>query len=129
MIQRFIELGEGYSDLYELCELMQTNQHRYHNVCILSTTKNNILCVSIALILKPSGESKFTPIYLCREGITIQTNKPSKRLQLVEKTVQEMNKVPHRLEVKHSSYFAEPALYHQYLTGILRLHHILPPLS
>ena len=53
MIQRFIELGEGYSDLYELCELMQTNQHRYHNVCILSTTKNNVLCVSIALILKP----------------------------------------------------------------------------
>ncbi|MBU0905661.1 MAG: methylthioribose kinase, partial [Firmicutes bacterium] len=100
-----------------------------HNVCILSTTKNNVLCVSIALILKPSGESKFTPIYLCREGITIQTNKLSKRLQLVEKTVQEMIKVPHRLEVKHSSYFAEPALYHQYLTGILRLHHILPPLS
>ena len=48
VIQRFIELGEGYSDIYELCELMKTNQHRYHNVCILSTTKNNVLRVSIA---------------------------------------------------------------------------------
>lgn len=130
MIQRFIELGEGYSDIYELCELIKTNKHRYHNVCILdSTNKNGQNCISIALILKPSGESKFTPIYFCREGITIQPNKESKRLQLVEKTLQEVNQVPFRLGVKHSSFLAEQALYHQYLVGILRLHHILPPLS
>ena len=28
MIQRFIELGEGYSDLYELIELSTANQYR-----------------------------------------------------------------------------------------------------
>lgn len=130
MIQRFIELGEGYSDIYELCELIKTNEHRYHNVCILdSTNKNGQNCVSIALILKPSGESKFTPIYFCREGIIVQLNKESKRLQLVEKTLQEINQVPFRLEIKHSSFFNEQALFHQYLVGILRLHHILSPLS
>lgn len=26
MIQRFIELGEGYSDLYELLEIAKSNQ-------------------------------------------------------------------------------------------------------
>lgn len=130
MIQRFIELGEGYSDIYELCELIQTNVHRYHNVCILdSTGKDGKSCVSIALMLKPSEDSKFMPIYFCREGISIQPNKENKRLQLVEKTLQDINQAPHRLEVKHSSFFAEQALYHQYLVGILRLHHILAPLS
>lgn len=129
MIQRFIELGEGFSDIYELCELIKTNEHRYHNVCILSSIKDEKNCISIALMLKPSGESKFMPIYFCREGLTIQPNKLSKRLQLVEKTLQEINQIPHRLEVKHSSFFAEQALYHQYLVGILRLHYVLPPLS
>ena len=28
--QRFIELGEGYGDIFELCELMRTNRDRLH---------------------------------------------------------------------------------------------------
>ena len=30
MNQRFIELGPGYSDLYELLELAKANQYRMH---------------------------------------------------------------------------------------------------
>ncbi len=129
MIQRFIELGEGYSDIYEWIELLKTNEHRFHRVCILTSVSKDVKKLSIALILKPVDDSKFTPIYFCREGIEYSEEKPSKRIQLIEKTLQERNYSPHRLEVKHSSYFAEPALYHQYLIGLFRLHHILPPLS
>lgn len=129
MIQRFIELGEGYSDIYEWMELLETNEDRFHNVCIFTSVLKDVKKLSVALILKPASESKFMPIYFCREGIEYSLEKKSKRIQLVEKTMEEKNYSPHRLEVKHSSYFAEPALYHQYLTGLLRLHHILPPLS
>ena len=129
MIQRFIELGEGYNDIYEWMELLKTNESRFHNVCMLTSEAEGSQKMSLALILKPVGDSKFTPIYFCREGINFSDGKPSKRIQLIEKTLQDRNCVPHRLEVKHSSFFAEPALYYQYLIGLLRLHHILPPLS
>jgi hypothetical protein len=129
MIQRFIELGEGYSDIYEWLELLKTNENRFHHVCIFTSVLNDVKKLSVALVLKPASEGNFTPIYYCREGIEYSAEKTSKRILLVEKTLQERNYSPHRLEVKHSSYFAEPALYHQYLTGLLRLHHILPPLS
>lgn len=129
MIQRFIELGEGYNDIYEWIELLKTNESRFHHVCIFTSVTGDVKKLSLALILKPVGESKFTPIYFCREGINFSAEKTSKRIELVEKTLQEKNYSPHRLEVKHSSFFAEPALYHQYLIGLLRLHHILPPLS
>ena len=129
MIQRFIELGEGYSDIFEWLELLKTNENRFHHVCIFTSVLNDVKKLSVALVLKPASEGNFTPIYYCREGIEYSTEKTSKRILLVEKTLQERNYSPHRLEVKHSSYFAEPALYHQYLTGLLRLHHILPPLS
>ncbi|MDX1807443.1 methylthioribose kinase [Paenisporosarcina macmurdoensis] len=129
MIQRFIELGEGYSDIFEWLELLKTNENRFHHVCIFTSVLNDVKKLSVALVLKPASEGNFTPIYYCREGIEYSAEKTSKRILLVEKTLQERNYSPHRLEVKHSSYFAEPALYHQYLTGLLRLHHILPPLS
>lgn len=129
MIQRFIELGEGYSDIFEWLELLKTNENRFHHVCIFTSVLNDVKKLSVSLVLKPASEGNFTPIYYCREGIEYSAEKTSKRILLVEKTLQERNYSPHRLEVKHSSYFAEPALYHQYLTGLLRLHHILPPLS
>ncbi|WP_019414407.1 hypothetical protein [Paenisporosarcina sp. TG20] len=128
MIQRFIELGEGYSDIYEWVELLKTNEDRFHHVCIFTSEFNAVKKFSVALILKPVSDSKFMPIYFCREGIEYTDEKTSKRIQLIEKTLKERNYSPHRLEVKHSSHFAEPALYHQYLTGIFRLHYILPPL-
>ena len=37
--QYFIELGEGYGDVYELMELMETNKHRLHRAFIFSSKK------------------------------------------------------------------------------------------
>ncbi len=41
MIQRFIELGEGYSDLYELLEIAKTNQERIAHMLQFETIKND----------------------------------------------------------------------------------------
>ncbi len=128
MIQQFIELGEGYGDVYELCELMKTNKHRIHHTFVFTATGNEQKVASIAVVLKPVGDSKFTPIYICREGIPYSTEKPSKRLELFEETAKELNQLLITLDVKHSSIYAEKELYYQYLIGILRLYHYIPSL-
>jgi hypothetical protein len=125
MIQRFIELGEGYGDLFELCELMQTNQSRIYRTFLFTTEVNGKKLHSAALVLKSVGESKFMPIYLCREGIP----ESSKRFEIFVEASKKAGFNPVNVEVKHSKTFAEKDLYFHYLTGVLRLNHLLPHLS
>ena len=75
MIQQFIELGQGFGDVYELCELIQTNEKRFHHAFLFISTKGDQKQASIAVALKPVGESKFMPIYICREGIPYNQKK------------------------------------------------------
>ncbi len=128
MIQQFIELGEGYGDVYELCELMKTNKYRISRTIIFTATEGEKKVASIAAVFNPVGESKFTPIYICREGIPYSAEKPSKRLEIFKETVNSLDQLLITLDVKHSSIYAEKDLYYQYLIGILRLYHYLPSL-
>lgn len=127
--QRFIELGEGYSDIYELFELMSTNTQRIFKAYVFSSEKGEHEQLSLAVSFTPAtADSHFMPIYICREGIRVPANKPSKRFDLFMEHTESMNIQPVRVEVKHSSQFAENELYYQYIIGILRLNHLLPPL-
>lgn len=129
MIQRFIELGEGYSDLYELLEIARSNQHRVKHLLALQTVKGDKTVTSVAVVLHPASEGKFQPIYICREGIPVNLEKKSQRFELFEALSSELNQQIITFQIKPSSSFAEIALYYQYVIGILRLHHIVPPLS
>ena len=125
MNQRFIELGEGFGDVFELCELIRTNAERFMNGFVFaSENSTGQTMLSVAAAFSPGGESNFTPIYICREGI----QPDSKRLQLFVNSMQEAGKEPVSLEVKPSRLFADKELYYSYLIGILRLNHFLPPL-
>lgn len=128
MIQQFIELGQGYGDIFELCELIKTNEHRFHNAFIFTANHNDGMVASIAVALKPTGESKFMPIYICREGIPYDKEKPSKRIEIFKQAVQDVNQQENIFEIKHSSIFSETIQYYQYLIGILRLNHYIPPM-
>ncbi|MDV6376820.1 methylthioribose kinase [Sporosarcina sp. GW1-11] len=130
MQQRFIELGEGYSDIYELFEIMSTNSHRIFKAYVFAFEDGEIEKISLAVSLTPAtADSNFMPIYICREGIKLTANKPSKRYDLFMAHAKSLDLHPVRVEVKHSSQFAENELYYQYITGILRLNHLLPPLK
>lgn len=129
MIQQFIELGQGFGDVYELCELVKTNEHRFHNAFIIKSTKEDKIVTSLAVALKPVGDSKFMPIYLCREGIPYSEEKPSKRIAIFDETVKSIGKQTITFELKHSCYFSENALFYQYMIGIMRLNNYIPPLS
>lgn len=125
MNQRFIEMGEGYGDIYELLEIISSNSSRLlHGLIFASMNKDGKPVISVAAVLSPAGESNFMPIYICREGIPPE----SKRLALFEEAIQAAGRPAVRLEVKPSFTFSDLKLYYNYLTGILRLHHLLPPL-
>ncbi|UJF25841.1 methylthioribose kinase [Planococcus sp. 107-1] len=126
MIQRFIELGEGYGDIYELRELIATNSHRFlHGFVFMSKDKDGKAVLSIAAAFKPAEEGNFMPIYLCREGIP----EDSKRLAIFEQAVTEQGHTPIKMEVKHSSVYVEKTMYFSHLIAILRLNHYIPPMQ
>ncbi|MFC0558724.1 DUF7147 family protein [Halalkalibacter alkalisediminis] len=129
MIQRFVLLGEGYNDLYELLEIARSNQTRIHMLLRLDTKIDNAEKTSLAVILRPAEPGKMMPLYLCLEGIHLPTNKPSERYRLFEQLSEELAKPIHRLEVKSSTAFEEKELYYQYLIGVLRMNRYLPPLQ
>ncbi|OCA85560.1 methylthioribose kinase [Bacillus sp. FJAT-27225] len=128
MIQRFVELGSGYGDLYELIELAKANSSRLRHIIAFHTAIEGKQVVSLAIILDPAGEGKFQPIYICREGIPNPKVIPNKRYTLFEETAANLSKTICELTVKPSTLFADKELYYQYLIGILRLNHFIPPL-
>lgn len=126
MIQKFIELGQGYGDIFELCELMKSNKHRIHHTFVFTSEHEGKKVASIAVALKPVSDSKFMPIYICREGIPYNPENQSKRFTIFEEAVKELDELLITIEVKHSSIYVDPELYYQYLKGALRLYHYIP---
>lgn len=129
MIQRFIELGEGYSDLYELLEISRTNRHRLAHLLALHTQTERKSSSSLVAILEPTNPGEFQPLYICREGIPNPHSIKNKRYDMFESLADELGKTIIQLDVKPSTQFAEKELYFQYLIGILRLNHYIPPLK
>ncbi|WP_100373316.1 DUF7147 family protein [Bacillus sp. FJAT-45037] len=130
MIQRFIELGEGYSDIYELVELIRVNQTRIHRLLRLDTTIGGNERTSLAVCLNPATPGKLMPIYICKEGISNPDTLKNQRYNLFEQIANEVPGVTiHQLHVKDSKQFEETDLYYQYLIGILRLNRYIPPLQ
>ncbi len=129
MIQRFIELGEGYSDIYELIEIASSQKERISFLLELQTAINNRNVVSLAVIMKPTDPGGFQPIYICREGIPNPETTPNKRYDLFKELAGNFGKNIIQLQIKPSSLFADKELYYQHLIGILRMNRYLPPLS
>ncbi|MCM3756613.1 methylthioribose kinase [Sporosarcina aquimarina] len=128
--QRFIELGEGYSDIFELCELMTTNANRLERTFLFKTaTKDGKPSISLAASFTPAGEGGFYPIYICREGIPSNEGNVSKRQLMFEEAAASVGSKPVPVDLKHSSEFPETKLFYHYVTGVLRLNHLLPPLD
>lgn len=126
MIQRFVEIGEGLSDIYELIEIAKTNKQRIHRMIRLDSTIGNKQVCSVVVVLNPVSPSNFMPFYICREGIPHPEQKESGRYKLIEELVSELNIELCQLVVKHSSEFNEKELYYQYLIGVFRMNKFIP---
>lgn len=128
MIQRFIEVGEGYSDIFELLEIIERNQDRLQHILVLKTERDSRSYCSFVVILKPTSQGDFLPLYICKEGIPYKETK-NQRLQLLEQAAKKFGKELIELNVRSSDSFSEDKLYYQYLIGILRMNRYIQPLS
>ena len=124
--QRFIELGEGLGDVFELCELIRTNSGRLHRAFIFTTGDGGVL--SLGAAFDPAGEGSFMPIYICREGIR-SNGKESARVSRFREAAAEAGATPVTVEVRPSKDFSDRDQYFRHITGILRLNHLIPPLQ
>jgi hypothetical protein len=129
MIQRFIELGEGYSDIYELIETAKANKQRVSKLIALHTKVNERDVSSIVVIMQPTDPGKFQAMYICREGIPNPNFMENKRYELFEELASYLNKNIIQIDVKPSGMFNELELYYQYLIGIFRLNHYIAPMQ
>ncbi|AEO99414.1 methylthioribose kinase [Weizmannia coagulans] len=129
MQQRFIELGNGYTDLFELIELAKANRHRLHGMLALHTIVADQAVTSPVLILKPTDPGEFQALYVCLEGIPDPRVQPNKRYSLFAETAAALGADIVELEVRPSSSFSDKNLFYQYLIGILRMNRLIPPLQ
>jgi hypothetical protein len=129
MIQRFIELGEGLSDIYELMETARYNKDRVQHLMAFHTIIKDRPVTSLGVVMKPTAEGKFQAIYFCREGIPNPNMMANKRYSLFEQTAEELEKTIIQMDVKPSTLFPEKELYYQHLIAILRLNHYILPLQ
>ncbi|MFF2499320.1 methylthioribose kinase [Peribacillus sp. NPDC058075] len=129
MIQRFIEIGQGYSDIYELLEVGRNQKHRVARLLAMHTTINDKKVTSLVIVMQPTDPGKFQPLYMCREGIPNPHATKNKRFELFENLAEELDRPIIEIDVKPSVLFAEIELYYQHLIGILRMNRYLPPLG
>lgn len=129
LIQRFIELGEGYSDLYELIEIARSNQHRLMHLMAIHTKINEKDASSLVVVLKPTNPGNFQALYICREGIPNPHILKNKRFDMFAGLANELDKTIIEFDAKPSIMFADKELYYQHLIAILRLNHLIPPLQ
>ncbi|MBT2603467.1 methylthioribose kinase [Bacillus sp. ISL-53] len=129
MIQRFIEIGQGYSDIYELLEVGRNQKHRVARLLAMHTTINDKKVTSLVIVMEPTDPGKFQPLYICREGIPNPHATKNKRYELFENLAEELDRPIIEIDVKASVIFAEIELYYQHLIGILRMNRYLPPLG
>ncbi|SDJ74654.1 DUF7147 family protein [Sediminibacillus albus] len=125
MIQRFIELGEGYSDVYELCELARQMPDRVAHYLSLSTVKNEKNVTSLAILLNPAAQGGFQPVYICLEGVPDPNYTNNKRYTLFAETAKEHGHHVKELIVRPSTQFHESNLFYQYLIGIFQMNRLI----
>jgi hypothetical protein len=129
LIQRFIEIGQGYSDIYELLEVGRNQKHRVARLLAMHTTIDDKKVTSLVIVMQPTDPGKFQPLYICREGIPNPHATKNKRYELFENLAEELDRPIIEIDVKPSVLFAEIELYYQHLIGILRMNRYLPPLG
>ncbi|KGX88565.1 DUF7147 family protein [Pontibacillus litoralis] len=129
MIQRFIELGEGYSDIYELLTIAQSMPQRIQHIFAFHTVIKDEKRTSLAISMHPTTVGDFQPIYICREGIPFPHDKANKRYELMKKFATSIDKDIIELTVQPSHIFNETELYYNHLIGVLRMNRYIAPLT
>lgn len=128
MTQRFIQLGEGYGDVFELITLIEHMPQRVKHLYAFHTIKNGEERTSLAASFEPTTTGNFQPIYICLEGIPRpKEGEPNSRFDRFKQLAEKNQYHLIEMDVPSSDHYHEIHLYFNQLISILRLNHLLPP--
>jgi hypothetical protein len=123
-MQKFITLGEGHGDIFELETLIEYNHERVDRALFLHTDN---LPSTFLLIMKPV-RGNFQAIYTIYKGISYKDGNGQK-YELIKGWCDNKDIRLTEFTARNPEDFHERAQFYQYITGVLRLNHLLPPLN
>ena len=122
-MQKFIVLGHGYSEIFELKALLEYNHTRvdkaifFHHEDAPST---------FSLVMKPV-EKDFQAIYTILRGL--RNGPDGKMYEMIHNLCKEYGVEVIEMTSRDPEDFHEKELFFQYMIGVLRLNHLIPQLK
>lgn len=122
-MQKFIVLGHGYSEIFELKALLEYNHTRvdkaifFHHEDAPST---------FSLVMKPV-EKDFQALYTILRGL--RNGPDGKMYEMIHNLCKEYGVEVVVMTSRDPEDFHEKELFFQYMIGVLRLNHLIPQLK
>lgn len=123
-MQKFITLGEGHGDIFELETLIEYNYSRIDRALFLHTEASP----STFLLIMQPVRGNFQAIYTIYKGIAMN-NGEGQKYQMIKEWCYNKEVRLTEFTTRNPDDFHEQEQFYQYITGVLRLNHLLPPLT
>lgn len=123
-MQKFIELGEGYGDVFELEALIQYNHQRIKSGIYLHAEGR----LSTFVLVMAPVRGNFQALYTIYQGIPM-TSKSRQKYKIINENLEKYNISKVEMTTRDPGDFHDRTQYFQYMLGVLRLNNLIPPLS
>jgi hypothetical protein len=123
-MQKFIHLGEGYGDVFELEALIQYNHQRIKSGIYLHAEGRP----STFILVMAPVRGNFQAIYTIYQGIPM-TSKSRQKYNIINDNLEKYNISKVEMTTRDPDDFHDRTQYFQYMLGVLRLNNLIPPLS
>lgn len=122
-MQKFILLGNGYSEIFELKALIDYNQARIDKALFIH---HEDAPSTFVLVMKPV-EKNFQALYTILRGL--RKGHEGEMYKLINSWLATHDIQSIDMSSRDPQDFHEEELFYQYITGVLRLNHLIPPLN
>lgn len=122
-MQKFIVLGHGYSEIFELKALLEYNHKRVNKAIFFH---HEDAPSSFSLIMNPV-EKDFQALYTILRGL--RNGPEGKMYEMIRELCELYDIQVVEMTARDPKDFHEEELFFQYIIGVLRLNHIIPPLK
>mgnify|MGYP006879744937 CR=1 FL=1 len=123
-MQKFIRLGDGYGDIFELEALIEYNHQRIKSGIYLHVEDEPSTFV---LIMEPV-RGNFQALYTIYRGI-LMTTRHQQKYKIINESLEKYNIQKVEMTTRTPADFYDSEQYFQYMIGVLRLNHLLPPMN
>lgn len=123
-MQKFIQIGDGYGDIFEMEALIQYNHQRIKSGIYLHTEGRPSTFV---LVMAPV-RGNFQALYTIFQGIPM-TSRNQQKYKIINESLEKYNIAKIEMTTRDPDDFYEREQYFQYMLGVLRLNNLIPPLS